>query len=52
LTEFREHLGGELTIILLRDIGNPIEVHDIQAEKMKESVLALSQYQHAPVCSL
>jgi 3-dehydroquinate synthase len=52
LTEFREHLGGELTIILLRDIGKPIEVHDIQTEKMKESVLALSQYQHAPVCSL
>jgi 3-dehydroquinate synthase len=50
LTEFREHLGGELTILLLRDIGQPVEVHKITAEKMKESVAVLSQY--APVCSL
>ncbi len=50
LTEFREHLGGELTILLLQDIGKPVEVHSISADKMKESVAALSQY--APVCSL
>jgi 3-dehydroquinate synthase len=50
LPEFREHLGGQLTILLLRDIGDPVEVHEIEAEKMKESVLALSQY--SPVCSL
>lgn len=34
LEEFREHLGGELTIMLLRSIGNGYEVHD-----MDESVL-------------
>jgi 3-dehydroquinate synthase len=50
LTEFREHLGGELTILLLQDIGKPVEVHRISADKMKESVAMLSQY--APVCSL
>jgi 3-dehydroquinate synthase len=50
LSEFREHLGGELTILLLHDIGRPVEVHEIEAEKMTESVLALSEY--APVCSL
>jgi 3-dehydroquinate synthase len=44
LSEFREHLGGELTILLLHDIGRPAEVHEIEAEKMTESVLALSQY--------
>lgn len=42
LKEFREHLGGELTILLLREIGKPVEVHEISAEKMKESVLVLS----------
>ena len=56
LSEFREHLGGQLTILLLREIGDPVEVHEIKAEKMTESVLALSQYQtvslNAPVCSL
>ncbi|HEY7208779.1 MAG TPA: 3-dehydroquinate synthase [Bryobacteraceae bacterium] len=50
LTEFREHLGGELTILLLEDIGRPVEVHEISPEKMRESVAVLSQY--VPVCSL
>ncbi len=56
LSEFREHLGGELTILLLNEIGNPVEVHEIEAETMMESVRALSQYQPAsvepPVCSV
>ena len=29
LEEFREHLGGELTITLLRGIGNGFEVHEM-----------------------
>jgi 3-dehydroquinate synthase len=29
LEEFREHLGGELTITLLREIGQGIEVHEM-----------------------
>jgi len=29
LEEFREHLGGELTITLLREIGQGFEVHDM-----------------------
>lgn len=43
LEEFREHLGGELTIMLLKDIGQGIEVHEMDsdliiqaAEKLKE----------------
>ena len=27
--EFREHLGGELTITLLRDLGVGVEVHEM-----------------------
>jgi 3-dehydroquinate synthase len=30
LEEFREHLGGELTITLLRSIGEGFEVHDME----------------------
>jgi len=30
LSEFREHLGGELTITLLRDIGRGVEVHEMR----------------------
>ncbi len=29
LEEFREHLGGRLTITLLRGIGSPVDVHEI-----------------------
>jgi 3-dehydroquinate synthase len=50
LTEFREHLGGQLTILLLHDIGEPVEVHEIEPKIVTASILALSQY--APVCSL
>jgi 3-dehydroquinate synthase len=29
LEEFREHLGGELTLTMLRDIGEAIEIHEV-----------------------
>jgi 3-dehydroquinate synthase len=32
LNEFREHLGGQLTIMLLRDIGKGEEVHEIDTD--------------------
>jgi 3-dehydroquinate synthase len=32
LDEFREHLGGELTVTLLADVGRGIEVHEMQEE--------------------
>jgi 3-dehydroquinate synthase len=34
LAEFREHLGGELTITLLRGIGHGFEVHEVQQAEM------------------
>ena len=39
LEEFREHLGGELTIMLIRGIGTPHEVHE-----MDESVIIRSMH--------
>jgi 3-dehydroquinate synthase len=38
LEEFREHLGGELTIILLNGIGRSIMVNEIDDTLMKKSV--------------
>jgi 3-dehydroquinate synthase len=29
LREFREHLGGELTLTMLRDIGESVEIHEV-----------------------
>lgn len=37
LTEFREHLGGQLTITLLTELGRGQEVHEIDWHLMKES---------------
>jgi len=34
LQEFREHLGGELTITLLRDIGVGEEVHQMDCDEI------------------
>jgi len=32
LDEFREHLGGDLTVLMLRDIGESVDVHRIDPE--------------------
>jgi 3-dehydroquinate synthase len=41
LEEFREHLGGELTITLLREIGQGIEVHEINPQKIVAAIREL-----------
>ena len=42
LHEFREHLGGELTIMLLKSIGQGIEVHQVNLMKYQEAIALLS----------
>ncbi len=34
LDEFREHLGGELTVLMLSGIGCGVDVHEIDAERV------------------
>jgi 3-dehydroquinate synthase len=43
LEEFREHLGGDLTITLLRGIGRGEEVHTIDTALMRGSLLDLQR---------
>ena len=38
LRDFREHLGGELTITLLSDIGTGLEVHEMDERLVLESI--------------
>jgi 3-dehydroquinate synthase len=45
LEEFREHLGGRLTIMLLEGIGRGREVHEMNSGLVVESVSLLSRYQ-------
>ena len=43
LEEFREHLGGELTITLLKQIGNGFETHEMVLPKVIEAIYELKQ---------
>jgi 3-dehydroquinate synthase len=43
LEEFREHLGGQLTITLLKGIGQGVEVNDVNMPKMLASVYELQE---------
>lgn len=38
LEEFREHLGGELTVLLLRDIGKGEDVHSMDKNLLEECI--------------
>ena len=38
LEEFRQHLGGRLTVTMLEDVGRPIEVHDVDHVQMAEAI--------------
>ena len=41
LEEFRQHLGGRLTLTMLRGIGDPIDVHDVDRPVMELAVRRL-----------
>ncbi len=43
LEEFREHLGGELTITLLEEIGRGLEVHEMIIPEVMEAIRELHQ---------
>lgn len=45
LEEFREHLGGELTIMLLNNIGHGIEVHEVDRELLRQAGRVLNGLQ-------
>lgn len=43
LEEFREHLGGELTIMLLESIGKGVEVNDMDAQAILKALYLLKE---------
>jgi 3-dehydroquinate synthase len=38
MEEFRQHLGGRLTLTMLRGVGQPLDVHEVQLSKMGEAI--------------
>ncbi|MEN3338841.1 MAG: 3-dehydroquinate synthase [Acidobacteriota bacterium] len=47
LAEFQEHLGGRLTIMMLEDIGRPFDVHEIETDRMLQSIETLKALEAA-----
>jgi len=48
LDEFREHLGGQLTLTLLRGIGSAVEVHEYQRAQLEGCVSELMKRSGRP----
>ena len=49
LQEFREHLGGELTIMLLDGIGKGVEVHEVDLNLYRKAIEILRKSEKQPV---
>ena len=49
LEEFREHLGGELSVTLVPKIGSRLEVHEMNRVKILNALVELKQRQAARV---
>ena len=43
IREFREHLGGELTLTMIEDIGKAIDVHEVDKNQLDKAVKYLSE---------
>jgi len=43
LDEFREHLGGELTVLLLADLGKGVDVHEFDLILLEQSIEQLRE---------
>jgi len=47
LEEFRQHLGGRLTLTMLRGVGSPVDVHEINWSLMRKAIARLT-ISHTP----
>jgi len=50
LEEFRQHLGGELTLTMLRNVGAPIDVHEVDQHAMRTAIKEVMRFarEHCP----
>jgi 3-dehydroquinate synthase len=44
LEEFRQHLGGRLTLTMLAGIGGPIDVHEVDTAHMCAAIGAVAAF--------
>lgn len=44
LEEFRQHLGGRLTLTMLEDVGRSLEVHTVDYSRMSEAIRRVAAF--------
>jgi 3-dehydroquinate synthase len=44
MEEFRQHLGGRLTLTMLREVGRPVDVHEVDQRLMHQAIQAVRSY--------
>ena len=44
LEEFRQHLGGRLTLTMLKDVGQPCEIHSVNRDKMLTAIKQVAHF--------
>jgi len=46
--EFRQHLGGRLTLTLLRGVGDPTDVHEVEHALMRRAMERVAHFAASP----
>ncbi len=49
LEEFRQHLGGRLTLTMLNGIGDSLEVHEVVRPSMCRAIESVAEFAQSPV---
>jgi 3-dehydroquinate synthase len=48
LEEFRQHLGGRLTLTMVQDLGQLLQVHHVDLAMMKRAIDYLAEESRSP----
>ena len=51
LEEFRQHLGGRLTLTMLQGIGRPVDIHEVNRKLMRRAVRQVRKFAQSPAVS-
>jgi 3-dehydroquinate synthase len=51
LEEFRQHLGGQLTLTMLSAVGQPIDIHEVNLELMHSAIEQVAEFQRSTATS-
>lgn len=48
LEEFRQHLGGRLTLTMVRRVGDPVDIHNVDADEMHKAIEHVARFSGSP----